>query len=167
MTAGLLPAAAALSAASVDTGCGVALPPPLVPLPFAAQPTSVPGSGGVVQFAPPAPAVPVVPPVPAVALPAAPPRPPVPVPPAPVPAEAPVPPAPIVPAPPVVPDAPPVPVAPPTAPPAPDPGSVDDVEHAFARRTANAKVVGRRTKAGRMRMNATATSRRSRKSPVN
>src|SRR6478735_5750775 len=128
MTAGLLPAAAALSAASVDTGCGVALPPPLVPLPFAAQPTSVPGSGGVVQFAPPVPAVPVVPPVPAVAPPAAPPRPPV-----------------------------------PAVPPAPGLVSVDDVEQALARRKASAKVVGRRTKAGRMGMNATATIRRSRK----
>src|SRR5437899_445468 len=85
MTAALLPPAAAFSAASVVTVCGVALPPPVVPLPVAAHPTSALAAGGAVQLEPPAPAVPVpvVPPVPAVPVPAAPPRPARPVPAAP------------------------------------------------------------------------------------
>src|SRR6476661_2072348 len=99
MTAAPVPAAAALSAATVVTVCGVALPPPVVPVPTEAHPTSALGAGGVVQFEPPVPVVPAAP------VPAAPPRPAVPAPPVPavpvVPPRAtpPVPAVPLVPAP--------------------------------------------------------------------
>src|SRR5262245_11789316 len=81
MTAAPVPPAAELSAATVDTIVGVAVPPPVVLPETVAHPTSALAAGGVAQFElePPVPVVPVpaVPPaaVPPVPLPAAPPRP--------------------------------------------------------------------------------------------
>src|SRR5947199_410919 len=65
MTAGVLPDAAEVRAASVVTVCGVAVPPPVVVVTLLpetdAQPTSALAAGGVEQLelVPPAPAVPV------------------------------------------------------------------------------------------------------------
>src|SRR5262245_13740458 len=108
MTAAFVPEIALMNAAAVVTTMGATLPPPVVPLPCVAHPTSGLAAGGVIQpVAPPAPAPPVgLPPAPAppAALPPAP-APPVGIPPVPEP------PVPLLP--PVI--APPPPEAPPVA----------------------------------------------------
>src|SRR3954470_20903332 len=58
-TAALVPLMAAFRSASVVTVLGAALPPPVVPPDWAAQPTSALGSGGDAQpLAPPEPGLP-------------------------------------------------------------------------------------------------------------